>query len=677
VRLRQAPEAVPEPGRARGLRRWWLDWSMRSKGLIVVAGPLIALVGLALTNLALQQNEAQARSVTRAAQNLNNTANQVLADAVNAETGVRGYAATGDPLFLRPYDLALTRIGADRKSLRKAAIAEGDSRRQRVTDATTVTAFAELARLRSVIATGVPVSSLRPGLLHGKTTMDLLRAQTASLAGGPAAAEAADRNKITKLITIIDIQNAVGLALGLLAGLGGIALFTSGVTRRVAMNAVNAKLLGEGKPLKPTARAADEIGRVADSLTRAEDLLDSQRSKLMDARDHALTATQAKTAFLSNTSHELRTPLNSVLGFTQLLEMSDLSEEDRDSVGRILGAGRHLLALINELIDIARIESGELSLSVEPVSVLPLIEETSRLLAPLAAGRSIGIVQHSAHPGLAANADRLRFSQILMNLISNAVKYNHSGGTITITSQEAGAGQVSVTVSDTGPGIAQDDLDRIFIPFERLGAELTPIEGTGIGLPLAKALTETMGGRLAAASVVGEGSAFTVSLPRAPDMISVPSRDPASISPAGYRGPAEAVTNILYIEDNPANIEVISRYLKARPNAKLKSVTSGREGLECAIRDVPDVILLDLHLPELHGEQVLEGLRAQPRTAGIPVVILSADASPGVIRRLLALGARAYLTKPLILAELGGLLDSFEAPAPNLQAGSPMPATPA
>jgi len=676
VRLRQTPGAVPEAGRARGLRRWWLDWSMRSKGLIVVAGPLIALVGLALTNLALQQNEAQARSVTRAAQNLSSTANQVLADAVNAETGIRGYAATGDPRFLAPYDLALTRIGADRKSLRKAAIAEGDSRRQQAADATTVTAFAELTRLRSVIAAGVPVSSLRPGLLHGKTTMDLLRAQTARLANGPAAAEAADRNKITRLITIIDIQNAAGLALGLLAGLVGIALFTSGITRRVAMNAVNAKLLGEGKPLKPTVRAADEIGRVADSLTRAEELLVSHRSSLMTARDQALTATQAKTAFLSNTSHELRTPLNSVLGFTQLLEMSDLSDEDRDSVGRILGAGRHLLALINELIDIARIESGELSLSVEPVSVLPLIEETSRLLAPLAAGRSIAIVQDSAHQGLAANADRLRFSQILMNLISNAVKYNHSGGTITITSREEGAGQVSVTVSDTGPGIAQDDLDRIFIPFERLGAELTPIEGTGIGLPLAKALTETMGGRLSASSVVGEGSAFTVSLPRAPDMISVPSPGPAPTSPAGYRGPAGAVTNILYIEDNPANIEVISRYLKARPNARLKSVTSGRAGLECAIQDVPDVILLDLHLPELHGEQVLEGLRAQPRTADIPVVILSADAAPGVIRRLLALGARAYLTKPLVLAELGDLLDSFEASAHDPQAGSPMPATP-
>jgi signal transduction histidine kinase/ActR/RegA family two-component response regulator len=655
---------------------------MGAKGRIVVAGPLIALVGITSASLVLEHNERQERSVSLTARDLSTAADQVLADAVNAETGVRGYAATGDPVFLDPYNLALTRIGADRKSFREAAIAEGGSRQQRAVDATTETEFAELARLRSVIATGGPVSGLRPGLLHGKTTMDLLRRQVASLGDGPAAVAVSDRNEITRLETTIDVLNVAGLALGLLAGLAGVALFTSGVSRRVAVNAANAKLLGEGKPLKPTVRSADEIGLVADSLAQAEELLASRAAELVTARDQALTATQAKTAFLSNTSHELRTPLNSVLGFAQLLEISDLGDEDRDSVQRILGAGRHLLALINELIDIARIESGELSLSVEPVSVLPLIEETSRLLAPLAAERSIAIVQHCANPALAANADRLRFSQILMNLISNAVKYNRSGGTITITSQEAGADQVSVTVSDTGLGIQQEDLERIFIPFERLGAELTPIEGTGIGLPLAKALTEALGGRLTASSVLGEGSAFTVSLPRAPEMISVPSPGPAPASPARparNHGPAGAVTSILYIEDNPANVEVISRYLNGRPNARLTSVTSGRAGLECAIRDVPDVILLDLHLPELHGEQILEGLRAQPRTADIPVVILSADAAPGVIRRLLALGARAYLTKPLVLAELGGLLDSFAASAAaehDPQAGSPMPATP-
>ena len=342
--------------------------------------------------------------------------------------------------------------------------------------------------------------------------------------------------------------------------------------------------------------------------------------------------------------------------------MSDLSEEDADSVERILGAGRHLLALINELIDIARIESGDLSLSLEPVLVRPVIEETSQLMAPIAAERSIRIIQDCAHPALAVHADRQRLSQILVNLISNAVKYNHRDGTVTISCQEDGTGQASIMVSDTGPGISPENIERIFIPFERLGAEQTAVEGTGIGLPLAKALTEAMDGQLTASSVPGQGSAFTVSLPRAPDLVHVPAPGLAPAPPAaGPHAPAGASLSVLYIEDNPANVEVVSRFLRSRPNTRLRSEASGRAGIEYAARDRPDIILLDLHLPDLHGDQVLSELKAEPATAAIPVVVLSADASHGVIRRLLAAGALAYLTKPIELAELGELLDTFAA----------------
>jgi CheY-like chemotaxis protein len=222
-------------------------------------------------------------------------------------------------------------------------------------------------------------------------------------------------------------------------------------------------------------------------------------------------------------------------------------------------------------------------------------------------------------------------------------------------------------VADTGQGLSPDDLDRVFVPFERLGAEQTETEGTGIGLPLAKALTEAMGGRLSASSVPGEGSAFTITLPRAQDVTDVPPPRAAPASPARPPAPSGATLSILYIEDNPANIEVVSRFLKSRPNTLLQAVRSGRAGLACAVRDVPDLILLDLHLHDLHGEQVLKELRAEPVTAAIPVVILSADATPGVIRRLLAGGALAFLTKPLDLTEFGELLDSFPAPAQDHQ----------
>ena len=298
-------------------------------------------------------------------------------------------------------------------------------------------------------------------------------------------------------------------------------------------------------------------------------------------------------------------------------------------------------------------------------------------MGPLAAERSIVITQHCTRPALTAHADRQRLMQILINLMSNAVKYNRRGGTITATSQEDGADRVSLVISDTGPGLSQDDLERIFIPFERLGAERTAIEGNGIGLPLAKSLAEAMGGQLSASSVPGEGSAFTISLPRAPDISHVPPPQATPVIPAEIHGHAGDVIDILYIEDNPANIEVVSRFLKSRPDARLQSESSGRAGIERAIRDVPDIILLDLHLADLHGEQVLRELRAEPVTAAIPVVVLSADASPGVVRRLLSDGALAYLTEPLDLAEIGGLLDSFSAPTKDHQTRTAMRTTPA
>jgi signal transduction histidine kinase/AmiR/NasT family two-component response regulator len=635
----------------------------------VVAVPLVALMGMTSANLLLQQSEGRERTVSMNARALASAAGQVLADAVNSETGVRGYAAARDPLFLAPYNLTLTRIGAERRSLREAAVIEGDGRQQQAVDATTGKVLAQLAQLRSAIGHGISVGKLRRALENQKDTMDLLRRQVASLAGGPTALVAIQHNKLTALQTRIERLDIAGLAVGLLAGLAGVALFTSGIAKRVGRSAENARRLGEGQPLNPIIYAGDEIGRLAKSHLKAEELLASRavelttaRDEAVKARDEALKATQAKNSFLSSTSHELRTPLNSILGFTQLLQLSELSDEDSDGVERILVAGRHLLALINELIDIARIESGDLSLSVEPVLARPVIEQISQLMAPLAAERSIRIIQHCAHPALAVRADRQRLSQVLVNLISNAIKYNHRDGIITIACCEEGTGRASITVTDTGPGLAPEDIERIFVPFERLGAEQTAVEGTGIGLPLARALTEAMYGELTVASVLGQGSAFTVRLPRAPDLIHVPAPSLVPTSRAARpQDPARASISVLYIEDNPANVEVVTRFLNGRPNATLRSETSGRAGIQSAARDMPDLILLDLHLPDLHGDQVLGELKAEPATAAIPVVVLSADASHGVIHRLLANGALAYLTKPIELAELGKLLDTFAA----------------
>jgi signal transduction histidine kinase/ActR/RegA family two-component response regulator len=682
VTSRESSSARPLAVRPGRLHQWWLDLPVRAKGLIVVAVPLLALVGTTSASLVLQYQEHQDRTVAIAGRNLADAAAQVLSDAVNAETGVRGYAATREPLFLAPYTLALTRIGADRTALRDAAGPEGDRPQQRIVDGTTGQVFAALARLRSAVGGGITAAHLRISLESEKKTMDQLRRQVADLANGPAALIASRSAGITRQEQAIDSLNIGALVLGLLAGLAGVALFTSGISRRIAANAANADRLGAGEPLQPRPHAGDEIGRLSKAHVRAEQLLATRDAELRAARDEAVKATQAKNAFLSSTSHELRTPLNSILGFTQLLQMSDLSDEDQDAAGQILGAGHHLLALINELIDIARIESGDLSLSLEPVWIRPLVEEISQLIGPLAAERSIAIVHEGAGSPLAAQADRQRLSQVLVNLMSNAVKYNRRGGTITISCREEGTSEASIVVTDTGMGLSPDDLGRVFVPFDRLGAEQTATEGTGIGLPLAKALAEAMGGRLSASSVLGEGSAFTVSLPRAQGMIEAPRPEvapkaAAHSAPPRLLAPAGATVNILYIEDNPANIEVVSRFLRSRGGTLLQAVRSGRAGIENAVRDQPDLILLDLHLHDLHGDQVLKELKAEPVTAAIPVVVLSADATPGVIRRLLASGALAYLTKPLDLAEFGDLLDSVAPPGQDHLVPAAMRKTPA
>jgi signal transduction histidine kinase/ActR/RegA family two-component response regulator len=677
MRSREAGSVPPGTVQAHGLRQWWLNQSVRAKGLIVVAVPLIALMALTSANLVLQRDETTERTVSLNARAQVAAAGQVLADAVNGETGIRGYAATRDPLFLAPYTLALTRIAADRATLRKTSATEGLGRQQQTVDATTGTVLRQLAQLRSATSRGITAENLIPLMKNQKATMDRLRVQVASLANAPAALVTIEHNKLTTLQTRTVLLDIAGLAVGLLAGLAGVALFTSGVARRIGVNAENARRLGEGQPLEPIPFAGDEIGRVGESHLRAEALLAGRAADLIAARDAAMKATRAKNSFLSSTSHELRTPLNSILGFAQLIQLSELSEDDSDGVDRILGAGRHLLALINELIDIARIESGDLGLSLEPVLVRPVIEECSRLMAPIAAGRSIRIIQDGVHPALAVFADRQRLAQILVNLISNAVKYNHRDGSITISCGAEAGGQARIVVTDTGPGLAPEDLERIFVAFERLGAEQTEVEGTGIGLPLARALAEAMGGHLAASSVLGQGAAFTVSLPRAPDLIHVPAPSPAPAIPAS-RPPAAAgaVLSVLYIEDNPVNVEVVARFLRGRPKTTLLSAASGRAGLQCAVRDVPDVILLDLHLPDLQGDEVLNELKADAATAAIPVIVLSADASRGVIHRLLAGGAFAYLTKPIELAELGELLDTCAAaraqhkpPQPAIRSG--------
>jgi PAS domain S-box-containing protein len=377
-----------------------------------------------------------------------------------------------------------------------------------------------------------------------------------------------------------------------------------------------------------------------------------------EARAAAERASNAKSDFLSHMSHELRTPLNAVLGFAQLLELDDATDAQRESIAQILRAGRHPLDLINDVLNLSRIETGRLALSNEPVLVLTGIHEAVELVEGMATEHAVTL---SVETGCDAHvyADRQRLKQVLVNLLTNAIKYNLPDGSVTVTCEQAD-GQLLIHVVDTGRGIASDRLELLFQPFERLGAEQSDIEGTGIGLALAKGLTEAMGGTLRAASRVGIGTTFTIALSVVDEPLAA-AAEHQDIEPAQHalRLSTAPPRTVLYIEDNFSNLRVVEHLLARRPSITLLSATHGLEGLERAREHRPDLVLLDLHLPDLDGHDALLRLHGDPVTADIPVVIVSADATPRQIRRLLAAGARDYLTKPLDIARVLALIDEI------------------
>ena len=380
-----------------------------------------------------------------------------------------------------------------------------------------------------------------------------------------------------------------------------------------------------------------------------------ERRRAQRAEEAATSANHAKSEFLSRMSHELRTPLNGILGFAQLLERELEQPQQREGVAHILKGGRHLLGLINEILDIARIEAGKFSVSLEPVETSEVIASALDLVRPQAAARGIGLSIAVVWRGHVM-ADRQRLQQVLLNLLSNAVKYNRPEGVVTVSCDRTPSGTCRLAVTDTGLGIAPERMPRLFTPFDRLGVQDGSIEGTGLGLALSKGLVEMMGGTLSAASTPGTGSTFSLELPIA----SAPSHElPADETRApGAEAPGVTGT-VLYIEDNPSNLRLVERIVARRPGIKLLSAMQGRPGLELARAHRPDVIVLDLHLPDISGQDVLARLQADPATREIPVMILSADAMTSRSTSLLKAGAHAYLTKPLSVTQFLGVLDEL------------------
>jgi PAS domain S-box-containing protein len=384
---------------------------------------------------------------------------------------------------------------------------------------------------------------------------------------------------------------------------------------------------------------------------------------LSQAKDAAETANRAKSEFLSRMSHELRTPMNAILGFAQLLEMSQkepLTSNQHERLKQIVKGGQHLLDLINEILDISRIEANRLQISPEPVSVTESIQEVLDLTTPLAVKRQIQVVTKlgSLDRKYFVMADRQRLKQILLNLVSNAVKYNFEGGSIIITCQQSPSNRWRISIADSGPGISRENIARLFTPFERLNTGQSSVEGTGLGLVLAKRLVELMHGDIGVESMVGRGSTFWIELPMAERpteklrrMGGTKELPPLSVS----------VQTILYVEDNVANFELIQQVLADYKHIELVWATDARAGIELARSHHPNLILLDLHLDNSEGTEVLYQLKQREETRDIPVIMVTADATSGQANRIMNMGASAFLTKPLNVKHLLQLMEELLA----------------
>lgn len=409
---------------------------------------------------------------------------------------------------------------------------------------------------------------------------------------------------------------------------------------------------GRALPVTETDGSVVWYGHTAD-LTEHKEYQDAKvAAQVADA------ANRAKSEFLSRMSHELRTPLNAVLGFAQLLRLDrqhPLTDGQRSKVELIERAGGHLLGVISDVLDLSRIDSGSLPLSIEAVPLVHVLEEAVSMVGAAASDAGVVLVPPQVQAGMNVFADRLRLRQILVNLLTNAIKYNRRGGRVMV-SVWPDAGQIAMEVSDTGRGLSTEQCQHLFEPFNRLGAENSGIEGTGIGLVIVRRLIELMSGHIEVSSEVGVGTRFIVWMPQA-DLPEADWDDAEVTTISGTLNGPETGYTVLYAEDNEVNVALFKQVMSLRPQCRLMVANSGKQALALAAMQRPDLVLLDMHLGDMTGFELADALDRNPLTAGLPRVALSADAMPDTIHEARSRGFAAYLTKPLDVVAVLRCLD--------------------
>ncbi len=620
----------------------WQDLPLGIKGVCVIALPLLVLLASLGSLYMREQESTQLENKLRIALQNQRDIQEVHTLLIEASTGVRDYLLTGDKHFLDiffqvenklPTILSALEIQLDNEAQKKRLARINPLVEQNLHD------LRILSEYESSIASDELIAKFKSQV----NTLDKLRIEIERLNAEEAILVAKDQQDVVNQRQRHIIITLIAAVSGIIGSLVAVWIFSRTIVKRVRLLRDSAAHLAKAEKLDLPSSSRDELGQLSDELDHASQLLAKNISDSIQARHEAEEASASKSMFLSRTSHELRTPLNAILGFAQLLEQ-DLSQgKQRDSVSLILGAGRHLLKLINEVLEIARIESGEISLELAPVAVHILLEEAVQYIAPIGKIRDIEIKSEVA-PDLWALANRQKLLQVVLNLLSNALKYGPANAVVQLNAYSR-FNNIIIEVQDDGAGIADKLKERLFTPFDRLGAEQTKVEGIGLGLALSKQIMLAMNGSI---HVAHDKSLFWIETPACE-----PSAESNKIIQSTQSKKPISLGNkhtILYVEDNISNRALVEAVIQRQRDLRIHCVTTIKDAKHALTDVLPSLLLIDLHLPDGSGESLVNFVQSDSRYQHIPMMILSADALPETIARLKNTGVAHYMTKPLDIA---------------------------
>ena len=620
----------------------WQDLPLGLKGVCVITLPLLVLLASLGSIYIREQESTHLENKLRLALQNQRDIQEVHTMLIEASTGVRDYLLTGDKHFLDIFFQVESKLPAVLNALEIQLDNEGQKKRLAVINPLVEQNLHDL-RILSEYESNIASDDLIAKFKSQVNTLDKLRNEIERLNAEEAILVAKDQQDVVEQRQRHIIITLIAAVSGIIGSLVAVWIFSRTIVKRVRLLRDSAAHLAKAEKLDLPSSSQDELGQLSDELDHASQLLAKNISDSIQAKKEAEEASASKSMFLSRTSHELRTPLNVILGFAQLLEQ-DLSQgKQRDSVSLILGAGQHLLKLINEVLEIARIESGEISLELTSIAVNTLLEEAKQYIAPIGKISDIEIKTNIA-PHLWVSANRQKLLQVVLNLLSNALKYGPANAAIQLSAY-AHNGKVIIEVQDEGTGIPDKLKERLFTPFDRLGAEQTKVEGTGLGLALSKQIMLAMNGSI---HVANDKSLFWIEL-----NAGEPDAELADLTQATPNKKFTSLNNkhsVLYVEDNISNRALVEAIIHRQHDLRIHCVTTIKDAKQYLTEVTPSLLLIDLNLPDGSGESLVIYVKTTAKYQHIPIMILSADALPETISRLQAAGAAEYMTKPLDVA---------------------------